>query len=242
MERLDVEAFLTATSGESRKQRDFVALDRHLLAAARAARGLRRPVIIHPSLLYELLYPYWKDQLPARAIFEHLTFRRLAPPSTPVPALPKDYVAVRFYFSDCFPDTTDNRAFVDRVIRDLASVSAVVLLQTPFALDDHRDADPAAIPGVQVVSSFDPRSNLAAQSAIIAGARAFVGTYGGFSYLAPFYDVPSVAFYSRETFFPHHLDVARRAYSGLGVRGLTVTDIRDAGLVRDALGRTPQHV
>ena len=30
-----------------------------------------------------------------------------------------------------------------------------------------------------------PRRNLALQSAVIAGARAFVGTYGGYSYLAP---------------------------------------------------------
>ena len=34
------------------------------------------------------------------------------------------------------------------------------------------------------------------QTAVIAGARAFVGTYGGYAYLAPFCNVPAIAFYS----------------------------------------------
>ena len=41
-----------------------------------------------------------------------------------------------------------------------------------------------------------PRENLALQTAVVAGASAFVGTYGGFSYLAPFLGVRSTAYYS----------------------------------------------
>ena len=41
-----------------------------------------------------------------------------------------------------------------------------------------------------------PRNNLAVQTKVISGARAFIGTYGGLSYLAPFYGVNSLAFYS----------------------------------------------
>ena len=36
---------------------------------------------------------------------------------------------------------------------------------------------------------LDVRENLAVQTALVAGASAFVGTYGGFSYLAPFLGV-----------------------------------------------------
>ena len=52
-----------------------------------------------------------------------------------------------------------------------------------------------------------PSTNLGVQTAIIANARAFVGTYGGYAYLAPFFGVHSTSFYSRTTFKRHHLDL-----------------------------------
>ena len=59
-----------------------------------------------------------------------------------------------------------------------------------------------------------PRENLHVQSAIVAGASAFVGTYGGFSYLAPFLGVPSTAYYSD----PHGLLAAAPADGAVGAR------------------------
>ena len=50
------------------------------------------------------------------------------------------------------------------------------------------------------------------QAALVARASAFVGTYGGFSYLAPFLGVPATAYYSNEAgFFERHLAMARSA-------------------------------
>jgi hypothetical protein len=55
----------------------------------------------------------------------------------------------------------------------------------------------------------------------VAGARAFVGTYGGFSYLAPFYGVPSVAYFSDPGgFSDKHLTMARSAFEHVGTGGL----------------------
>jgi len=63
--------------------------------------------------------------------------------------------------------------------------------------------------------------NLQLQSAVVARARAFVGTYGGFSYLAPLHGVPSIAYYSDENGFSRkHLEVARSALEKIGLRGL----------------------
>ena len=82
-----------------------------------------------------------------------------------------------------------------------------------------------------------PERNLEVQTAVIAGARAFVGTYGGYSYLAPLCGVPSLAFYSvREGFFAHHLELAERVFRRLGAGSLLPLDVRDADLVRLALG------
>jgi hypothetical protein len=82
-----------------------------------------------------------------------------------------------------------------------------------------------------------PERNLEIQTAVIAGARAFIGTYGGYSYLAPLCGVPSIAFYSeRDAFFAHHLELAERVFRRLGAGSLVPIDVRDAGLLRLALG------
>jgi len=50
-----------------------------------------------------------KQQASRRRVEEFSEYARIAPPSIPGLQLPKEYVAMRFYFSDCFPDTPDNR-------------------------------------------------------------------------------------------------------------------------------------
>jgi hypothetical protein len=172
-------------------------------------------------------------------------------------------VAARFYFSECFPDTSANRAFVASTIDTVSQHTPIVLLNAPFALDDHRDFTPtdgggkAALserPGGRVISIADrmaPETNLALQTAVIAGARAFIGTYGGYSYLAPFLGVSSIAFYSARTFKPHHLHLAHRVFERLGAadaggadRGsanVTALDVAELPLLHLALagGGTP---
>ena len=61
-----------------------------------------------------------------------------------------------------------------------------------------------------------PEDNLAVQTEIIRNAEAFVGTYGGFSYLAPLCGVNTLAFYSHASGFRFdHLEVAKRVFSAL---------------------------
>jgi len=116
----------------------------------------------------------------------------------------------------------------------------VVLLNTPFAVDDHRDA---AHPGGRVMTikseHMVPERNLAVQTAVIARAKSFVGTYGGYSYLAPFCGVPSLALYSRRSFQVSHLEVARRVFEGLGSAPLIAIDGNDLSLLRLALSLSP---
>ena len=61
-----------------------------------------------------------------------------------------------------------------------------------------------------------PATNLDVQTRIIAGADAYVGTYGGFSYVAPLVGTHALTFYSHITGFRFdHLEVAKRVFSGL---------------------------
>jgi hypothetical protein len=236
---VDPAEFRAQTEGETRKQRGVGPFDRRLLREASRALGRARPVIVHPSLMYNLLYPFWKDALPLRRLFEYVEPARLsAVPEVGVALdLPDEYVAVRFYFSQCFPDTPSNRQLVNEVVRSISTRLPVVLLNTPFAVDEHVDAASAG-PNVRSIAPLlTPENNLAAQTAVISGARAFVGTYGGFSYLAPLYGVPSITFYSAATFFEQHLEFARRTFSQVGAAPFVVLHERERALLGDLVGQ-----
>jgi hypothetical protein len=93
-------------------------------------------------------------------------------------------------------------------------------------LDDHGGVRVEECGVRHLPEGIDPAQNLQVQSAIVAGADAFVGTYGGFSYMAPFYGVKSMAFYSNpDGFSQKHLHMARSAFDAIGVGGLL--DVRD---------------
>ena len=225
-----------ARTEAAKKQRTVGAFDRQLLRQAMRDAGIGRAHLVHPDLMYRLFYPFWKQQVTVRRVDDFTRHRRLAAPAREDVAarLPREYVAVRFYFSDCFPDTPANRAFVDSVIRALRASTDVVVLNTGFRVDDHRDY--AAEGGGRIHAVDDlmtPDQNLEVQTAVIAGARAFVGTYGGYAYLAPLLGVDSLAFYSVEdAFFAHHLELARRTFRRLAAGSLVPLDVRDAGLLK----------
>jgi hypothetical protein len=80
-----------------------------------------------------------------------------------------------------------------------------------------------------------PERNLEVQSAVIARADAFVGSYGGLSYLAPLFGVPSVAMYSDRTFKSSHLDLANLVFEEAVPGTLFVLDVADCALLRRAL-------
>jgi hypothetical protein len=111
------------------------------------------------------------------------------------------------------------------------------MLSPGFSVDDHSDWTPdGAGRIITIADNAKPESNLALQSAVIAGAKAFVGTYGGYSYLAPLYRVPALAFYSKPSFKLHHLYAAQRAFGRIGAGALMPVDVVQAGVVQLALG------
>ncbi|MGE0391968.1 MAG: hypothetical protein AB7P67_00210 [Vicinamibacterales bacterium] len=204
--------FRQQTTG-SQKQRGLTQFDRTLLRRLRRDRhgayGL-----IHPAMMYALFFPYWRREAPLARVTAYTSFRRLVPPPLGEwgARLPERYTAVRFYFSDCFPDMPENRRFAAGVVERLAERGDVVVLHSGGALDDHSDLAPGASQRVHVINAGQAlHDNLAIQSAVIARAQAFVGTYGGFSYLAPLYGVDTAAFYSRQTFQASHLHAAQAA-------------------------------
>ncbi len=221
---------------DAKKQRRVGAFDAELATRVASAQGLRRVEFLHPGMMYRLFFAFWKELATIARVEQYASYARIEAPADPVlQTLPADYVAARFYFSDCFPDTPENRAFVTSTIESISRQIPIVLLNTPFAVDDHQDFQPAGGRVLSVAAHMAPERNLAVQTAIIGRARAFVGTYGGYSYLAPFCGVPSLAFYSQRTFKAHHLHAAQHVFDRLGGQTIVPLDVAAAPLLRLAI-------
>lgn len=208
----------------NQKQYSATEFDDALIERARMRLNLGPVRVLHPSVMYRLFRYYWYDKGSVSLLKKHTWYRRLPPLDSRPEGLPDDYVAVRFYFRPSFPDTPTNREFVSTVIEALARQTPVVLLNTGFDIDDHEDVSPVDGAGIhRVAHLMTPTRNLELQSRIIAHARAFVGTYGGLSYLGPFHGVPAIGFYSDNAeLVPTHLDMSERMCRLLGTPLATV--------------------
>jgi hypothetical protein len=239
-----------AANGEQ-KQTQVLAFERQVLREL--TKDVHSRSMLHPSTMYGLFNPFWWGHVDEAWVHRFAKYERLTasevggalgPPvgagfSTP----DAPYTAVKFYFNDCFPDTPDNRAFVRHTLQALIATGPVVSLATGLRLDDH-SSHAADASGVRTLpSDMHPRENLALQTAIVAGATAFVGTYGGFSYLAPFLGVHSTAYFSDpQGYSPRHLLMARSALESIGARGLLdVRPVRELGSTPNGQFPDPNH-
>ena len=228
------------------KHIDLGDFDREIIDRVKRARGLDKVKVLHPSLMYNLFNVFWRQQAPITLIEAFSVFRPL--PKLPLgdlaSHLPREYVAVKFYANTALPDTAANRALTAQVLEDLTATTDVVMLNTAHRYDDHTDFAPVRRDRLHTVEHLlPPETNLEAQTRIISNARAFIGTYGGFSYLAPFCGTSTVAFYSNPAAFRFdHLEVSKRVFSSLKSGSFVPLDVKDLDVVRLALGRVDQLV
>jgi hypothetical protein len=195
----------------TRKQMSIRAFDQRLVQQITAQVG---PCdLLHPSLMYRTFTAFkpWAPESQTRAL--HRPMR----PVSPLPGLPDRYVAVRFYSNAMTPDAPAIAARIDDVVQALAQDEHVVLVTSGGRYDDHRDLPVSASPRVhRVDAGMTPATNLEIQTRIVAGAARFVGTYGGFAYLAPLLGVPAQVFYVNLPALrklDKHVPLARRVFA-----------------------------
>jgi len=222
------------------KHIEISSFDREILARVQKRRGLSGAEVLHPSVMYQLFDNFWLQRTPVTLVEAFSVFSPLpVPPPTGVLAqLPERYVAAKFYGNVALPPTPENRAFVSSYLADLAQQVDVVLLNTAQQFDDHLDF-PSALRGRlhSIDRLMTPENNLAVQTEVIRGAQGFLGTYGGFSYLAPLSGTNTVAFYSHASGFRFdHLEVAKRVFSALRCGTFTEVDLRASEVLRLGFG------
>jgi hypothetical protein len=235
------EEFRERTAGKKKQYDHRRDLDVDLVEKARVRLGLDDGPVVHPAAMFRLFSGLWRGRAGVDLVESFASFRPLTRPAAIArpSGLPADYIVAKFYFSKAFPENSANRAFVADMLRTVSRQVPVALLSTTVRLDEHQDYLGSSSSGVFVVDAHDrPERNLERQTELIAGARGFVGTYGGFSYLAPFYGVPSLSFFSRRFGFEtHHLDLAHRVFDRLMPGGFLAIDPRAAALVDPAVSR-----
>lgn len=230
---------------ESLKQREITAYEEELLARVSSALGIEHALVLHVSLLFNMYYRIRKiDQHGFARSVRHAdsAVEGLAAVFEPMPQpplgpleglLPDEYVAVRFYFRPSFPESPESRDFAAATIEAITRKLPVVLLNNSLELDDHADF---AVAGEGRVVTIDhlmrPEDNLHLQTIAISRASAFVGTYGGLAYLAPFLGVPSLSFSSHpEHTHPWHLELAQNVCRAPGFGSIVSLRPHDLRLI-----------
>lgn len=220
--------------------------DREIIDRVRQKRGLQGAELLHPSQMYQLLDHFWLQRSPVTLVEAFSVFSTLQPgaPTGVRAQLPERYVAAKFYGNVALPATPENAAFVSSYLSELTQHVDVVLLNTGHQFDDHQDYAPAVRSRLHTIDHLmTPENNLAVQTEVIAHAEAFVGTYGGFSYLAPLLGVNTLAFYSHSGGFRFdHLEVAKRVFASLKCGTFTEIDLRAADILRLGFGGAPRHL
>jgi hypothetical protein len=210
--------------------------DRELVHLACSRAGIRDAVLWHPGLMYQLFRAFWHGDRSLDFLLRHTDFRRVQAAAGSArasdPALPADYVAVKFYTGPALPDTPGTRRALNRLVRRLAMRTPVVMLDTAWSADEHRDYVFDGMKDVITLRpSLDPRGNLGVQTRVIAGARAFVGTCGGLAWLAPLLGVDTLAVYDDDRYLAAHLYAARYIYRRMEAARFSTLNVQALGAV-----------
>jgi hypothetical protein len=211
-------------SSGDQKQLHPGSIDQELLAMARRSLGIGGAQVLHPSLMFQLFRGFWFGKRPLDFVLRRTRFAPLAVAPAAL-NLPTPYVAVKFYTGPALPDTPANRGAIRALIQGANRDAHIVNLDTGIALDEHQDYLFDDLPVTSIRAHLTPRDNLAVQTAVIAGASAFLGTCGGLAWLAPMLGVPTVAAYSDDRFLLRHLYVAPYAYRAMKAAPFTTVDV-----------------
>ena len=213
--------------------------DRELIALATRRLGIEGAGVWHPGLMYQLFRSFWYGDRSRHFLFRHTDFRY--PQTAGVAgelALPGEYVAMKFYSGLALPETEMNRALVRDLVERVSLRTPVVMLDTAWSTDEHRDYGFDEIAGVTTLRpALDPKTNLGVQTRVIAGARQFIGTCGGLAWLAPFLGVDTLAVYEDDRYLTAHLYAARYAYRRTGAARFSTLNISALRDVTTALMR-----
>ena len=208
------------------KQFGLSDLDEEILRAVYREHGIERAAVCHPSAMFRLLRQFWLGNESLDYALGYLRYAPLAPSfAAPVPPLPDDFVAMKFYSARSLGADDRHRHLLRALVERIAERHPVVLLRTGMAFDEHEDFLFAGLPVTDLAPHMKPGSNLGLQTEVIRRARRFVGTCGSLAWLAPMLGTDTLAVYSDDHLLTSHLYAARHAYGSISAARFDVLDL-----------------
>jgi hypothetical protein len=202
----------------NQKQRTLSKMERKIYGAVAEELGVTEYTPLHPAMMYSLFSRHWKDTAGISSIRRYTRYEPIVYDAGEIREqlnLPDRYIVVKFYSRESFPDTPENRAVIADVVETVSRSCNVVVISSSMQVDDHKDFAPTSHRRVTTVDPMShPASNLDLQTAIIAGADAYIGTYGGMTYVANLLGKTTICF--DEGKFNRHTEVAKRMLCGFG--------------------------
>lgn len=216
-----------ARQNGDQKQRSLSAFDEEIVSTVRARLGLGEVSICHPSTMVRLLRQFWLGNESLDYAMSYLRFAPMTSPAVvPLPPLPEDFVAMKFYTARSLGGHAHHNHLLRAVVETIARRHPVVLLDTEMALDEHEDFLFTGVPGVtSVAGCMRPENNLAVQTEIIRRARRFVGTCGSVAWLAPMLGTDTLAVYDDDHLLTSHLYSASHGYASIAAGRFTTLDL-----------------
>lgn len=177
------------------KQFKWTTGERKVVAQAAERLGIKQYAVVHPLVMWRQLLTYFQEEHSLDWFLNKVEFEQFAAATIPASIqLPDNYVAVRFYTSELFPNTEQTRAFVDNTIQRLAQHHHVVVLDNAKPLDDHAVFPvPTGERITRIAIDDNLANNLSLQTAIIAQSNGLIATYGGLTILPALVGKPCIA-------------------------------------------------
>ena len=163
-------------------------IEKEIYKEAARLVGAERFTSLHPQVMFKLFKRRWSGLAGETFVSRYTRLQSIGAEvrdaTKRLGALPSDYVAVDFRFSEALPDTPQSRALVRRFVLKLSQAVDVFLIEPPLDAESGPMAGIGPEPRIhRIEKEIRPSEILAVQSGVIAGARAFVGTFGAMSYL-----------------------------------------------------------
>ncbi len=232
--------WMRAKDTGSVKQTAVAPWESHICGLVAGSLGVPKYHLLHPSMMYRMLEPWWTDQRSIKYLHTHTRYAHIPPPPLPPGLdLPPAFTAVRFYARPTFQPDEGTLGWVQKLAERLGETQPVILLHPGGHYDDHVDLV-KAVPGkVFALPVLPPAENVAVLSAVLARASCFVGTYGGFAQLALRMGIPACSFW---TVWGHtalaHLSLSHVLSTVSGVP-FFVSQPKDADLIAGLVTRKP---
>ena len=209
------------------KQLARSAFDNEILSRARRHLGIEAAAVCHPSTMFQLLRQFWLGNDSLQSVLDYTEYEPVASDApVDLPALPNEFVAVKFYTGRALADTPAHRDQLRRLIERIGRKYPIVTLNTNLSLDEHADYVFQDISGLITLDRWmTPQNNLAVQTEVIRRASRFVGTCGSLAWLAPMLGTETLAVYADDHFLTPHLYAARHAYASMNAARFTAIDL-----------------